>query len=50
VVSAELTTVRGFGSALFTALLPEEIRTVFQISRREAADRGVGPRAKLAPR
>lgn len=47
VVSAELTTVRGFGSALFTALLPEEIRTAFQISRREAADRGVGLRVKL---
>ncbi len=46
-MSPDVKAVRSFGSALSAALLANDVRTAFEISRREASDREMGLRVKL---
>jgi tetratricopeptide (TPR) repeat protein len=47
VVSSEAQSVQTFGQALFEALLPDELRSLYYESRREASRQGKGLRIKL---
>jgi hypothetical protein len=47
IVSGDEAPVQKFGQALFEALFSEDLRSCFDVSRREAAARGTGLRLKL---